>query len=546
MPSSESTRRHLDRMRSVDYGRLSKAIFLAHGPPDWLRKLPVRFSDAAHSMRFQSRHTMSAVWPVHDLIFNDILLWILPTHGLTLLIKFSLVTAGLLTATLYAAFRSILMEEHVLWYGGAAVLGFVLAIVWCWYYRRVLSLVFYGKTWMDPTVPGIRRLAMHVPLRLFESEEAARRAACQPQLTARNEDANNTPNVWRMDDLEWKFRLKDTAEEGLEFVEQQEDSSNDDNDDWNKIPIPSNWTLQDFCKDNPVYTNQKYPFPCQPPLVPHQNATGVYRVRFDSPWDDMASMDDFTLLFHGVESAFYVFLNGTFVGFSKDSRLPAEFDVTPYLLQSDNLLQIVVMRWSDGSYVEDQDHWWMAGIHRSVELIRRKSGADVLDYQVQADASGHLTCSVDCRPSATGKIVQMKLYNDIQLTADGTKWKSKSCLLSQECQITSANTHQATLSADVDPSDLELWTAETPNLYTLTIAILSGDRKTVLQVESCRVGFRTVDIHDGAVHINGRPIVVLGMNRHEHDPDTGKVVSMERMMQDICILKYVCNETVCF
>jgi beta-galactosidase/beta-glucuronidase len=142
--------------------------------------------------------------------------------------------------------------------------------------------------------------------------------------------------------------------------------------------------------------------------------------------------------------------------------------------------------------------------------------------KVQADASGHLTASVDCRPSAGKRRVQMKLYNDLQLTADGA-WKQQSCLLTTECEIGSEE-HHVTLSADVDPSILQLWTAETPYLYTVTLSLVSDDQ-TIHQVESCRVGFRTVDIHDGAVHVNGRPITVCGMNRHEHDPGTSAVSS---------------------
>lgn len=528
--------RHFDHMKSFDYGRLSKALFFSHGPPDWIRSIPIKLSDAAHSVQFQSRHTRAAVWPVHDLVFNDILLWVLPTHALTLMIKFSVVVVCLLTASLYAGFRSILMKEEFAkswWWMVTAGVGFLSIGIWCFYYRRVLDLVFHGKTWMDPTIPAINRLAMHVPLRLFESEEAARRAACQPQLTALNDDPKKAPNVWRMDDLEWKFLLKDTAEEGLEFVQRQLPSAEEE---WNRIPIPSNWTMQGFCKDKPIYTNMIYPFPCQPPVVPHKNATGIYRVNFDLPWETKPSMDDFTLLFHGVESACYVYLNHKFVGFSKDSRLPAEFDVTPYLQQSGNLLEVVVMRWSDGSYVEDQDHWWMAGIHRSVELIRRSAEADLLDYQVQADASGHLTCSVDLRPTANGKILQMKLFNDRQISGNGEEWEQRACILTKDCKI-DVDQQPVTLSTDVDPSFLKLWTAETPHLYTITLSVLSEDKATPHQVESCRVGFRTVDIHDGAVHVNGRPITVCGMNRHEHCPDNGKVVSMERMMEDICILK---------
>lgn len=502
----------------MDYGRLTQILGRPPIIPDWLRQHMPSLSEAAHRIQWSSRYTSAgAVWPVHDLIINDILLWLLPTHALTLWVKLVVVLTILVGLLVFA----LVKEERV-----AAVLLVATILAWFHYQRRVLTLS--GKTWMDPTIPGINRLAMHVPLRLFESVECARRAACMPQLVACNDHMTLTPNVYRLDDLHWLFSLHDTAEEALHLVQTQQPL-----DEYSPIQVPSNWTLQGF-RDRPIYTNQKYPFPCQPPFVPHENPTGIYCLEFETPWSLQDAATDYTLLFHGVESACYVFLNQHFVGFSKDSRLPFEFDVTPYL-QSKNTLQVVVMRWSDGSYVEDQDHWWMAGIHRSVELIRRPAPADLLDYAVQADASGHLTCAVDLRTRSTpNRVLQMKLYNDLQLSADGDEWKPQSCLLTKGYTLLPTDYH-VTLAVDVDPSLLQLWTAETPSLYTLVLELLHDGR--VVQVESCRVGFRTVDIHDGAVHVNGRPITVCGMNRHEHDPDHGKVVSLDRMKQDICLLK---------
>jgi beta-galactosidase len=188
----------------------------------------------------------------------------------------------------------------------------------------------------------------------------------------------------------------------------------------------------------------------------------------------------------------------------------------------------------------------MAGIHRSVELIRRPRLADILDYQVQADASGHISCHVEYRRrrSTDSKIV-VRLYDDEQITPDGDQWKPGKCVWTMASDDLSGDSGTCCLSDDIVVTDLRLWTAETPNLYTLTISLEtksneSGTAGKVLQAESCRVGFRTVEIHDGAVHVNGRRIMVCGMNRHEHDPDHGKVVSLERMKQDICLLKYVC------
>ena len=383
---------------------------------------------------------------------------------------------------------------------------------------------------MDPSLPSINRLAMHVPLRFFEDEEKARQAACQPSLAVRNDPSHKvplTPNVWKLDGLDWKFRFYRTAEEGL-YAAMEEPPE----DGWNLIQVPSNWTLQGY--DRPIYTNIVYPFPCAPPVVPRENPTGLYKLEFDVEFYDVSA--DFTLLFHGIESACYLVLNGMKIGMSKDSRLPCEFDVTSALRQKNNTLFLAVIRWSDGSYLEDQDHWWMAGIHRSVELIKRSISADILDYQVQADASGTLSASVDCRPQNSNskeRDVIFRLYEDIQLDFKGNFTRG-SCILNQTIPVDESR-NIACVTANFDSSKLNLWTAETPNLYTLTIAICK-DGKT-MQVESCRVGFRTVQIQNGCLEVNGKRITICGINHHDFDPDGGKVVSLDRMRQDITLLK---------
>jgi len=544
----------------MDYGRLTHAML-----PDWL-KFPPIFSEAAHKIRFRSRFERRAVWPIHDLILNDILLWLLPTHRRTHLIRFGVVLGALVGALGYNVSRMVLLTTatadtdtstatqeplQLILTGGLATT----VIWWCYFNRRVLrKLVWERVEWMDPTVPARLRLPMHVPLRLFSDPMQARRAACVSRMVARN-DSNeyNTENVWQLDDLEWMFCYNETAEEGLAvaFPKQFAVASKTATSAWSPMPVPSNWTLQGF--DKPIYTNMKYPWPCEPPLVPHQNPTGVCKLVFDLPptWNEDNALDssDFTIIFHGVESAYFVQLNDQFIGFSKDSRLPGEFDVTPALRPTGNTLQVVVLRWSDGSYVEDQDQWWMAGIHRSVELVRRPAAADILDYAVQADASGHISINVDCRRNNDNerrrqqRRVKVELYDDDQIDADGDAWRKGQCVWSASHELKADNKGFSVLSCNLsgDLPTARLWTAETPNLYTLVVTLeVAGEKGaavTVTQAESCRVGFRSVDIHDGAVHVNGKRITVCGMNRHEHDPDRGKVLSLERMKQDICLLK---------
>jgi beta-galactosidase len=227
-----------------------------------------------------------------------------------------------------------------------------------------------------------------------------------------------------------------------------------------------------------------------------------------------------------------VYLNNELLGFSKDSRLPCEFDCTNAMLQEgENELYVVVIRWSDGSFVEDQDHWWMAGIHRSVELVRRPVGAKIMDYRVQADADGHLGIVVDLKEcGVSNRRVVAKLYSDEQLSPDG-EWKVGDEIWTGEGAGEETN---CLVCGTVDTP--KLWSAEEPNLYTLTLSLMEPGG-LVTQVESCRVGFRTVEIEHGMVLVNGKRITVCGVNRHEHDPDHGKVVSVKRMQQDIELLK---------
>ena len=148
---------------------------------------------------------------------------------------------------------------------------------------------------------------------------------------------------------------------------------------WGTIPVPSNWQLsRPDLGDIPIYTNVKYPFPATPPHLPSHNPTGVYRkvVKLPEGWKD----DSLSVLFHGVSSAFYVYANGSFAGYGQDSCLPSEFDITRASRKSEDgkvAIEVVCVRWSDGSFLEDQDHWWLSGIHRSVEIVRRGKGQEV-------------------------------------------------------------------------------------------------------------------------------------------------------------------------
>mmetsp|Transcript_25069 Transcript_25069/g.37088 ORF Transcript_25069/g.37088 Transcript_25069/m.37088 type:complete len:1513 (-) Transcript_25069:7-4545(-) len=458
------------------------------------------------------------------------------------------------------------------------MISFLILLIAFIAWRRVFRR-FRNKPWMDPNYTQYNRLPVRTSnMRLYVAEDDARVGACEPDinllatadLEAVEKDANNSndyaPNIWNMDGEDWMFQLKNTVEDGLDLVAADNLFAGSDDDDqfnqelskrWQHIHVPANWTMCDDVQDHPIYTNIKYPFPCIPPFVPDANPTGVYRLEFDLPgrWQvpkekqkrdadaaDNASTcsgDEYVITFHGVESAFFLFLNGNYVGYSQDSRLPASFDLTPYLHRGDktNTMHVVVCRWSDGSYLEDQDHWWMAGIHRSVELSRRSPGMDMLDLRVQGDMDGHLATCVDLRnPNAVAsRLIEMSLYDDKQTSVKGglkcgsNVWKSSKVLTND-----SSPTEFKISTRIPNP---KLWSAEYPNLYTLVVTLKDAVTNKVLQVESCRVGFRSVDIKDGVLLHNGKPITICGVNRHEHDPDHGKVVSVKSMIHDIKVLK---------
>ncbi|CAB9510556.1 Beta-galactosidase [Seminavis robusta] len=490
--------------------------------------------------------------PLNDLILSDLVNLVSPVNTRNRILQIGLGSVVLLafaahTFPSYQAFLAIL-----------AVVGMV--------YRNRRVFYAYDKPWMDPTTPALKRLPMHVPLRLFASEANARRAACLPQLVAmtttttesttnKDEESQLAPNIWKLDDRNpettpWKFQLKDTVEDALEMVQSSTQQNNSNH--WKPMDVPSNWMMRGY--DQCIYTNQVYPIPCNPPIVPHKNPTGVYQRNFDMPdtWlhdtgNSSKDASSFALLLHGMESACYVFLNDQQIGFTKDSRLPAEFDITPALRSHNNTLTLVVIRWSDGTYVEDQDHWWMAGIHRSVEIVRRPQGANMMDYHVHADANGRfkvavqLSCDANNNSNQTTARIVARLYQDQQLTPDGSEWKPGPLVWTGSKPVVQTEGAMM-IELGGKLAQPQLWTAETPHLYTLTVTLEENDspgngQDKVLQVESCRVGFRTVEIENGLVLVNGKKITICGVNRHEHDPDHGKVVSHESMKLDIEILK---------
>src|SRR4051794_23842564 len=291
---------------------------------------------------------------------------------------------------------------------------------------------------------------------------------------------------------DWAFRLSERADAPADFAAPEFDDSG-----WATLPVPSHWQLHGY--GAPAYTNVLYPFPVDPPYVPDENPTGDYRRRFEVPADWEGR--DAVLRFEGVDSCLCAWLNGELLGTAKGSRLPVEFDVGRLLRPGrENVLAVRVHQWSSGSYLEDQDMWWLSGIFREVNLVQRPPGA-LEDLFVHADYD-HV--------SGGGRL-RVEAPVPVRVSVP-------------ELGVDVAGGETATLER------VEPWSAEVPRLYD---AVVRSDGEAV----TLRIGFRRVVVEDGLLQVNGRRVLLLGVNRHEFDPERGRAVTEETMRQDVALMK---------
>ena len=372
-----------------------------------------------------------------------------------------------------------------------------------------------SKDWENPLVTGRRRMAPRAHFVPYPDEASAR-------------GGQRGASPWfRLLNGSWKFHWAESpAEAPADFHEPAFDVG-----DWDEIPVPWSWQCAGY--GYPQYTNVQYPFPVDPPHVPTENPTGCYRREFAVPSDWAARR--IVLHFEGVDSAFDAWVNGKHVGFSKGSRLPAEFDVTAHVKPGANTLAVRVLRWSDGSYLEDQDHWWVSGIFRDVWLTAH-SRVHVYDVAVvtELDAKRRdavLTVRADLA-NTTKRTVKGVGLSAVLLDADGKRVLRRP--IKAAADLPAGEQTRVTLTANV--ADPAKWTAETPDLYTLLLT-LADAKGGVLEVVPVRVGFRTVRITGGRLLVNGRYVMFKGVNRHDHDPDSGKAVSLDAMIEDVVLMK---------
>lgn len=387
-----------------------------------------------------------------------------------------------------------------------------------------IPVVFNTEPYEDPLISGINRDASRATAYSFETIE-----------DALSGDRNKTRRFISLNgDWDFSFALKPT-EAPPDFYKKRVSG-------WKKIPVPSNWEMQGY--DKPIYKSAVYPFrPVNPPHVPQDyNGVGCYQRLISVPdsWRDM----NVTLHFGGVSSAYKVWLNGKFVGYAEDSFLPSEFNITPYLQQGENILSVWVIRWSDGSFLEDQDQWRMSGIHREVYL-QAEPKLRIADffYQTKLDKD-YKNALLSIRPrldNFTGKEIPGYKVSAHLFDKNGKTVLDKPLERTAESIVNEIyprldNAKFGLLETTVINPDK--WSSEEPTLYTLVLSLEDSTGK-LLEAKSCRLGFRSVEFSkaDSKLLINGRLTYLYGVNRPDHHPTKGKALSREDIKQDVLTIK---------
>lgn len=324
----------------------------------------------------------------------------------------------------------------------------------------------------------------------------------------------------------WKFRFYNSIYEVKEtFYAVGFDAS-----DFDELKVPGVWQMAGY--DVHQYTNIRYPFPFDPPYVPQDIPCGAYVHRFDYKKD--ADAPKAYLNFEGVDSCFYVWLNGIYTGYSQVSHAASEFDVTEMLVEGSNTLAVLVLKWCDGSYLEDQDKFRMSGIFRDVYLLKRPKQA-VRDYRIKTfvkDGMADVKLTFSYFDRAVETVVTV--YDRQNRRIVSGKITGESILLEHDYLEESATTIQDSVliegSIVLRITEPMLWNAESPYLYTL---VMETEKETITDF----IGFRTIEIKDRVLHLNGQKIKFRGVNRHDFDPLTGPAVSMEQVKKDLKLMK---------
>lgn len=338
----------------------------------------------------------------------------------------------------------------------------------------------------------------------------------------------NASSYVQMLNGEWKFHYAACPEDAPErFYDESFEG-----EDWDAIPVPSNWQLLGY--GTPLYSSSKYPFPVDPPFIPKQNPTGSYLRTFELP--EQRAGGDVFLVFEGVDSSFHVWVNGEEAGFGQGSHNRMTFKVTDLIRPGVNKLAVRVYQWSTGSYLEDQDKWRLSGIFREVYLLSSPSAVRLRDARIRTRLSESydsgvlelgLRLAASSGSNGEGYQIRAELLDDHESTVTAS-------VAGVPCQIGSSP--EADIAVELPVSAPKLWSAEEPNLYTLLVT-LSGAEGQAEEVYRYAVGFRDIRVRDGRLLVNGRPVIIRGVNRNEFDPELGRVMTMEAMIEDIELMK---------
>jgi beta-galactosidase len=374
-----------------------------------------------------------------------------------------------------------------------------------------LSAAAQKPMWLDETRNEEHRLPMHASFTTFSTKQQAK--TDDWKQSSAYIDING----------DWKFKWVEKPDDLPAGFE----TSTFNDKDWKNLKIPATWEVNGY--GYPIYVNVGWEFqdimpkPFDPPIVPlSYDPTGVYRREIDIKAP--AKGEQVVLHIGSAKSNLQVWINGKYAGYSEDSKLSAEFDITKFVQPGKNLVALKVMRWSDGTYLEGQDFWRMGGIMRECFIVTRNP-THILDLKMDTKLSDDFksaklltTIKLNTTPAKDTKA-------EIELSRKGKLIKKQSLTFNDE-----------TGTAEIEVNNPELWSAEVPNLYDVTITLLNPSGKTT-EVIPQRRGFRQVEIKNGLLLVNGQPVLIKGVNRHETDPITGQTISKEAMLKDVQLMK---------
>ncbi len=309
----------------------------------------------------------------------------------------------------------------------------------------------------------------------------------------------------------WKFKYFDSIYD----VRDEFYASEFIADDFDSIPVPSVWQNHGF--DRHQYTNIRYPIPLDPPFVPHENPAGAYITEFEYSPDDAAPLAH--LNFEGVDSCFYVWVNGEYVGYSQVTHATAEFDITDQLVSGNNKLAVLVLKWCDGTYLEDQDKFRTSGIFRDVYLLKRPTSrlTDFFTTTTLAGGSAHISVRAYFEgDAATRTTAHLKDVAGRHIASAGFE--------------TVKGQQEFPFVAQLEIENPQLWNAEEPYLYTL---VLESENETIVD----RIGVREISVENNVVKLNGQPIKFRGVNRHDSDPVAAPALDIEHIKRDLTLIK---------